>query len=170
MKLIVKREGSREVDPNFQRKLDDYNHAYGSPRIKFRWNPEARKIDDERWDPRWEIWIELVDNQFSGKKERNTKDIYEDGAWWRFLQSWEMEGQFLPLDDRFFVAARLADTWSDREHYNKAFEEPDELRRKEVWNDLKNMAGGVGSYWRGWGKTLVGPASRGDWRGSQWWS
>ena len=170
MDLRVHHEGSREVDRDFRAKLDEYNRARGSPRIKVRWNPVARKTGVREFDPRWEIWVELIENQLTREDQAGKKDRYEDSSWWRFLQTWEYpDDTFLPLDDRFFQAAHEADTWTSREHYDERLVRPEEVKKEREWKDLLDVAGGVGSHWRGWGKTMVGAATRGDWRAKEWW-
>lgn len=171
MRVTVKHDGCRrELPEEFSRKLKDYNEAHGSPRIRVVWNPRARRIGDKEFDPRWEVWIELMDNQLMGKEQLNSKDRFEDGRFWRFLQTWQYpDGSFLPLDDRFFQALRVADTWAKRDDYYERYVRPQEKLEEEGWRDLKNAAEGVTSYWKDWANTMVGAATGGDWRAKEWW-
>ena len=143
--IRIKREGPREPSPDFKRKIRDYNRTYGSPEVAVVWNSMSVDLGYERWDPRWEIWIEVTDNTLQRKTVKSEADREFEGKTWRFLNTWQYpeDKSYAALDDRVFPAFREVDTWRHREIYQEIIEKPEQHQREREFKVLKDIAYGV---------------------------
>lgn len=168
--IRITREGPRKPSPDFQQKLREYNRAYGSPEIAVVWNPMSVNLGHGRWDPRWEIWVEVTDNTKQRRIVKSGRDIEVDGKTWRFLNTWEYPDEsYAPLDDRVFHGLREADTWTHAETYHEMIEKPERYREEQSTKVLQDAAYGARSYWQGRTRAQIGPGTRGDWRAKEIW-
>ena len=171
MRTEIRREGPRVPPPEFLEKLRDHNIDYGSPEVAVVWSPESINLGSGRWDPRWEVWIEVAENTHPDQKYVTAKgDRVQGGKTWRFLNTWrDHEDSFAPLDDRFFLALNRADTWSSKDHYQKNVVAPHERAEKAQFDLLKDAARGSAEYYHGYTNTSVSASTKGDWRSKMFW-
>ena len=142
--IRIKREGPKDVPPDFRRRIDDYNRTYGSPEIDIVWNPTSKNLNDGFFDPRWEFWVEVTDNTKQKRTIESEGDVERRGKTWRFLNTWQYpDGSYAPLDDRIFQALRQADTWTHSETYHDLVEKPERYREEQEFKALMDTAYGM---------------------------
>jgi hypothetical protein len=150
--IKIGREGTRELSPDFRRKLEEYNRMYGPPEVDIRWNPTSVNLGHGRFDPRWEIWIEVTDNTKQKRTVESEGDVRSGMKTWRFLNTWQYaDKSFAPLDNRVFRALREADTWKHAETFHEVVELPERYRKEEEFKALQDTAYGMRTNLRrGW--------------------
>src|SRR5687767_2959715 len=93
----------RQVDPDFQRRIDEWNSAKGGPaHIAVAWNPQKS---------RWQIYaIPVADSAHPLARHKHTSMLMTNlpdssGRRGILLNTWQgAGGDFLPLDERLFEA------------------------------------------------------------------
>ena len=161
----------RDVDPDFQRKIDDWNDQIGGPsKIALAWNPRT-----ERWVV-YAIPVQgsnhpLARNDITKKMcSRLPDDSGREGV---LLFSWCMRDHrhndvgFLPLDDRLFETLSLC-LVRDHRHYEETMERPQEKKEIEEKKSIRVIAGAQAEYFKNYDNLTISmnPATRsgGDWR------
>jgi hypothetical protein len=150
------------VDPDFRRKLDQFNDSQGGPSsVEVCWDPKRN---------RWTVYAIPVDyghhplakNWVTPKLLRPFLD--GSGRQGVFLFTWQSEtGEYLPLDDRLFTTLHWADSFSDKHHFEKTIEEPEARREIAGEKERRNLAAVAREYW--WNLGIVSNASgKGNWR------
>ena len=150
------------VDPDFQRKLDEFNAAQGGPSyIDLCWNPRS---------DRWTVWAVPQDyGHHPLSKTWVTPKLlrkYLDGSDKRgvFLFTWQgAQSEFLPLDDRLFEALRWADSFSSKDHFERTIEQPEMKRNLTLKKELRDIAYGAREYWWNLAK-VTASHGHGNWR------
>jgi len=150
------------VDPDFRRALDQFNDSQGGPSyIEVCWNPRSN---------RWCVFAipqdygthPLAKNWVTPKMLRPFLD--GSGRMGVFLFTWQDEkGDYLPLDGRLFAALRYADSFADKDHYEKTIVQPEIAKKIAQKKELRDIAYGARNYWYGLDKA-VSVAGRGNWR------
>jgi hypothetical protein len=150
------------VDPDFQRKLDEFNASQGGPSyIDVCWDPHRDRWtvfavpQDYGHHPLSKTWVtpKLMRNFLDGSGRRGV-----------FLFTWRgANGEYMPLDDRLFTALRYADSFSDKRHFEKTIEEPEAKREMELKKERRDIAYAAKEYW--WNLANVTSAgNHGNWR------
>lgn len=154
---------NRRVDPEFQRKLDDFNASKGGPaRIEVAWNPKSE---------RWEIWcVPVMDSTHPLARNQNTAQQIrpfpdDSGREGVFLNTWGTKERFEPLDDRLFEAINFADSFRDRHHFEEIIESPEFKAEARSKADLREKAAATRRYYQGIDSLTIGAHSKSaDWR------
>jgi hypothetical protein len=151
------------VDEDFQRTLDDFNASQGGPvTIVVCWNPRK-----DRWTvyavpydygthPLSKTYVhpKLMSNFLDGSGRRGV-----------LLFSWQdVDGSYLPLDDRLIRALKLADSFQSKTHFEENFITPELQRQAAQDKEVRNIAYGARSYWWNVPTVTVGSHSGGNWR------
>lgn len=144
--------------------------AQKSPRVRVIWEPTK---------PRWEVWIELIDNshpnnRFYKSLKGRRRDRYIDGTWWRFLQTWcfkhprtKKDIGFCPLDNRFLRALHEVDTFKNRLFYEEEIEAREQEKEQKSRKERLETFSGVEEYYSDWDNPIISPGATGtkaDWR------
>lgn len=151
----------REPDGGFLQKLRDFNDSQGGPmEVAVCW-------DDIKH--RWVVWViphgPVTHPLHSPKKVRQHLKTMPDGRKGVKLFTWQDgEGEYLPLDDRLLHSLKLADSFSSRQHFEEAVENPETLKNMQERDGLRDVLQGTMDYYYGWDRAVIGPGSRGDWR------
>ena len=155
------------LTPDERRKLDEFNQSQGEPHIEILWDHKQK---------RWTLYALSSGTshpQYSVENLRKLSRPLPDGSGRQgvFLFTWAQRdalGQdlgYLPVDGRLFDALHWADTFSDRRHFEKTFEDPEVARDVAQKRALRDIAYGARSYFWGLDKLIKGPHSvGGDWR------
>lgn len=151
------------VDPSFQERLDRFNEAQSGPsQIAIAW--------DSKYN-RWRTWvIPIADSYAPGARNARTMSLLEtmpDGRRAVKLNLWQgADGEYLPLDERYFDALRWADSFRDKQHFEETIERP-EFQKEIAFNKrLRDIAYGARSYHWNRDKLMINPHLKGpgDWR------
>lgn len=178
-----------EVPEEYQRKIDAFNSARGGPtHVAVAWNPMAKKtlVKTEHGVPvydytgRWQVFAipvydsahPLARNEVTRKlMKRLPDDSSREGVliftWCQRNEAGDDVG-YEPLDNRIFQLLDWADTFKDKQHFDKAIKEPELRRELADKARFRAIAGGAAEYWRGLDKLTISmnPATRvgGSWR------
>jgi len=155
---------TRDVPPDFQARIDTFNDAQGGPaRIAMAWDIRAE---------RWRVYaVPVYDSTHALARNSITRQLLrpfcdESGRQGVPLFFWDD-----PLDERLFTMLRWADSFSDRQHFEKAVEGPEQQREAQQSRRWKDALNGAREYWSTLDRTLVptnpNVASTGDWRAKQ---
>lgn len=148
-----------EVDSAFQRELDGFNDARGGPtRVAVAWNPKMG-----RWQvfaiPVYDSAHPLARNQFTKKLlKRLPDDSCRDGVLiftWCARDSKGDDVGYEPLDNRIFQLLDWADTFKDRQHFEKTIQEPEIRAELATKARTRAVAGGVAEYWKNLDKLTI---------------
>lgn len=160
----------RTIDQDWERKLDEFNSAQGGPsRVAICYDP---KIE------RWTVWaIPIQDSHHPLGRNKNVQILlrsFPDGSGrqgvrifiWCDVDDNGRDIGYRALDDRVFEALRYADTFSDKDHFEKVFTEPDMRRERNFNKFLREIAYAARSYWFTLDRLAVNPHVKGpgDWR------
>lgn len=160
------------VDPDFQRRLDEWNDAKGGPTcIALAWHPQK-----DRWQvfavPVSDSYHPLARNKHTAKMLTN----FPDGSGRRgiLLNTWQgAQGEFLPLDERLFEAINWADSFRDRQHFENTIEAHETKRELAQQKHLRDLAAYGREYWWRLNSVMknMNPEVNvgGDWRAKQPW-
>jgi len=151
-----------QVDPDFQRKLDQFNSSQGGPsKVEICWDMRRN---------RWCVFAIPVDyGHHPLSKTWVTPKLLRpfldgSGRTGVFLFTWQdANGEYLPLDDRIFQALHFADSFTSKDHFEKSIEEPEMQRELSRKKDLRDIAYGAKNYWFNLDKQTSIPG-RGNWR------
>jgi len=152
----------QHVDPDFQRKLDQFNASQGGP-----------SYIDVCWDMRRNRWCIFAVPQDYGHHPLSKTWVtpkllrpYLDGSSKKgvFLFTWQDDrGEFLPLDDRLFTTLYWADSFRSKEHYEETVEQPEAKRELAEQKERRNIASAAREYW--WNMAIASNAAgKGNWR------
>lgn len=138
------------------------------PRHFLRWNPRHQKVG-EKWEGRWEIWIELAEVAHPDFKHfvDHDKDVWNTDAqcWMRRLQAYTYEdGSFAPADERLLIGLEMADTWSNRRFFEDHVEEPHSRKEEEATRHIRDISAGSANYYRRIDSPIVGRHVNSGWR------
>jgi hypothetical protein len=165
----------QEAPEDFLRDLDNFNASRGGPtRVAPAWNPQLA-----RWQifaiPVYDSPHPLARNQFTKKLMKRLPD--DSGREGVLIFTWcarDAAGRdvgFEPLDTRIFQLLDWADTFKDKQHFEKAIQEPELQREIAQKRRFRAVAGGVAEYWRNFQKLTLSmnPATRtgAGWRDAQ---
>lgn len=160
------------VPEDFQVRLDAYNAANPGPAyIALAWHPEKL-----RWQvfavPTEVSYHPLARNDATMKLVTSFPD--QSGRRGVLLNTWQgAEGEFLPLDERLFEALAYADSFRDREHFERTINGPAAQKELAHKRHLRDIAASARSYWWKLDQVIknMNPAvsSPGDWRASKPW-
>lgn len=153
---------------DFQRKLDDFNNSQGGNiSVDVCFDPKIK---------RWTVWaVPEGDTTHPKYRPEALKQLVrpfpdESGRWGVKLFTWaetDTKGDDIGprnLDDRVFQVLRWADSFQDRQHFEKVFEAPETRRELATRQDAREIAYHAKNYWYGLDRTTVGYGSKGDWR------
>lgn len=148
------------------------------PRTFMVWNPHYAYLGENRWDARWQIWVELADNSnpdLERKAERtkglSKKDRWNADAhcWMRYLQTYNnRDGSFAPVDERLLIGLELADTWANRRFYEDNVEDPEAFAEDAKMRMNRSTLADSTSYYRKYDAPIVGAYVNSGWRGSRY--
>jgi hypothetical protein len=159
-----------QVDPDFQRKLDEFNRSQNAHvDIAVTWDTRRR---------RWQVWA--IPTADSSHPHYNPKMLLQlartlpDGSgrsgvklflWARYDEQGQDAG-YLPLDDRLLDSLRMADSFRSRNHFDEVITEPELQKEITLKQRLRDIAYGARSYWWGLDRLSIAPGARGggDWR------
>jgi hypothetical protein len=132
----LKHDGcGRYIPPSFQRRLDEFNKAQGNRfPIMLVWNPTAHFVVFKGWhlrtaervdeyEGRWEVWIRWDETTHPLKSGVRIQDVrVVNGVLAVKLCPWEHEDESYadPFNENFFRAARVANSWRSRRHYEES--------------------------------------------------
>jgi len=161
MKIDVRVWGEPHGFELRQDELLDFNLSY-PPGVIFRWNPTAVQLDDDHWDPRWEIWQPLA----SSEAVPESSDGYMQGIGWiRFSQSvQDARGRFHQVDHSILMGLEAADWWKHREWVHDHIVRPEEAEELAKHKQAREVAKAAANYYYGYDNPITGPYTRGSWR------
>lgn len=158
------------MDPDFRRRLDDWNSSKGGPAIiDLVWNPIKN---------RWQVFaVPVADSAHPLARHKHTSMLlstYPDGSGKRgiLLNTWQgAKGEFLPLDERLFEALDYADSFKSRHHFEETIKNPEIQAELSVSKKARDMAYASRSYWQKLDSLVINPniPGPGDWRAKQGW-
>lgn len=165
--IVVNYSAAPTVDPWITEALDSMY-----PRVFLKWNPRFKEIAKGRWDARWEIWCELIDNSHPGIRGRvhglNDGDKWNTDAqcWMRKLQAYQtVDYEFAPVDGRLIVGLEMADTWANRRFFEDHFDAPEAEKERLASNISRDAIGDAARYYRKFENPIVGAHFNSGWRG-----
>lgn len=158
------------LDEDTQRGLDQFNQSQGGPaRIELCWHP---------YKDRWAIFAvpqdygthPLAKNWVTPKLMTPFPD--GSGRQGVALGLWQgANGEYLPIDERFYEALRYADSFRSKDHYDEVFTQREQAQELEESKRLRDIAYGAKNYWFHYDRVIksMNPAngSTGDWRASK---
>jgi len=164
----------RELSPDWQRRLDDWNDKHTDhPPVVVRWNEQAVKkrvikwvvgVSVPRWEyeGRWEVGVAIRDPQPSIK--RACRYMTGSGLWFFKLFTWMNQAtkEFLELDERIFECLGAGDM--TRPGFRKQFlglspeeEEIQDLAEEQgiIQRETAEVAYGAKSHYLGYDNPSV---------------
>ena len=150
----------RQVDPDYQRKIDSWNQSHPGPAdIAVAWNPKAIKIVVKAglfgpvydYEGRWQVFaIPVNDSPHPKARNELTKTLMkpfpdDSGRVGILLFTWCKRGETgsdigeKELDDSLFATLAWADSFADRQHYEhtiEATEQKKEMAEKQATRDI----------------------------------
>lgn len=155
----------RQVDADFQRKLDQFNDSQGGPsQIAVAWNNQSG---------RWQIYaVPVQDSHHPLARQKNLLQLmrtFPDGSDRRgvLLFTWQDDKNgYLPLDDRLFHALHWADSFSSRRHFEETIDEPEFKKELALKKNVREMTKACANYWYTLDRLAINPHIKGpgDWR------
>lgn len=159
-----------QMDPDFRRRLDDWNSARGGPAvIDLVWNPKK---------DRWQVFaVPVADSTHPLARHKHTSKLisaYPDGSGKQgiLLNTWQgAKGEFLPLDERLFEALDYADSFKSRHHFEETIKNPEIQAELAISKKARDMAYASRSYWQKLDSLTINPniPAGGDWRAKERW-
>lgn len=184
---------SREVPEAFQDTLDAFNRSQGPPtEIAVVWNDKAfkREVKKDAWgipvyeyDGRWQVFaVPVSESTHPLARNSRTRKLLsrlpdDSGREGVLLFTWCERNEighdvgFLPLDTRLLDALIFADSFRDKQHFEKTIKNPELEREKRDIKTLQAIMGAGQQYWKGIDSLTISmnPDVRvgGDWRGAK---
>lgn len=135
-----------QVDPDFQRRIDEWNAAHPGPAdIAVAWHPQKN---------RWQVFaIPTKDSSHPLARHKHTPMLVrpfpdDSGRQGILLNTWQgAKGEFLPLDERLFEALHYADSFRSKEHFEETITNPDVQKELETSKKARDLAHAAREYW-----------------------
>jgi hypothetical protein len=103
---------------------------------------------------------------------RSERDLYLDGSWYRFLQTWcfvderGLDRGYAPIDQRFLRSLRLVDVFLNRRWFEDNIETPEQQKEVQELLQVKEAAADSERYYSHFDSPIIAPYIKGgsDWR------
>jgi len=137
---------NRQVDPDFQRRIDEWNAAHPGPAdIAIAWHPVKN---------RWQVFaMPVADSSHPLARHEHTSMLMmnlpdSSGRRGILLNTWQgAGGEFLPLDERLFEALHYADSFRSKDHFEETITNPDKAKEIATSKKAADLIHAAREYW-----------------------